>query len=408
MDARQQRGLLIAKSRRVYFNGKAWIVPSQSDRGTYAVDLNTTACSCDDFRERQLPCKHIHAARLTRDNRDGLDRLEGNETPPPRATYPQRWPAYSTAQRHEKELVRELLRGLCEGIQQPPYRGKGRPLLPLADLVYSLVMRVYTGLSARRADTDVRECEARGMTATAPSYNAVLAAMQRPDLTPILTAMIEASAAPLASIETDFSVDGTVFATSTYARWYDEKYGRDRRKQQWVKLHAAVGNTTNIITAAVVTDGDSNDSPEMPGLLLRTAERFDVRAVQGDRAYLSHQNLEAIEAVGGTPYVPFKVNSTASGTAGGSKGSEAWRRMWLRFQVDREAFLAGYHRRSNSESTFSALKRLFGSSLRSKKRTAQVNELLAKVLAYNLTVIVHAVFDLGIDPGFGLSSLAAE
>jgi len=75
--------------------------------------------------------------------------------------------------------------------------------------------------------------------------------------------------------------------------------------------------------------------------------------------------------------------------------------MWHLFQAHREEFLTHYHRRSNVEATFSALKRKFGGSLRSKKRTAQVNELLAKVLAYNLSVVTHAVFELGIDPGFG-------
>ena len=49
-----------------------------------------------------------------------------------------------------------------------------------------------------------------------------------------------------------------------------EKYGRDRRKQHWLKAHAMVGNETNIITAIVVTDGTHNDSPEMPGLIDRT------------------------------------------------------------------------------------------------------------------------------------------
>lgn len=44
------------------------------------------------------------------------------------------------------------------------------------------------------------------------------------------------------------------------------------------------------------------------------------------------------------------------------------------------------------ESLNSAVKREFGKALRSKNRVAQENELLAKLLAYNLTVLIHEMF----------------
>ncbi len=52
------------------------------------------------------------------------------------------------------------------------------------------------------------------------------------------------------------------------------------------------------------------------------------------------------------------------------------------------------------ESVFSALKRKFGETLKSRNYTAQVNELLAKILAYNLTVVIHEIFEHGIVPDF--------
>jgi hypothetical protein len=66
----------------------------------------------------------------------------------------------------------------------------------------------------------------------------------------------------------------------------------------------------------------------------------------------------------------------------------------------REEFLAHYHKRSNVESTFSMIKRKFGDSLRSKTETAQVNETLAKVLCHNLVVLIHEMYELGVDPVF--------
>ena len=66
----------------------------------------------------------------------------------------------------------------------------------------------------------------------------------------------------------------------------------------------------------------------------------------------------------------------------------------------RRDFLAHYHARSNVEATFGAMKRKFGASIRSKNPTAQVNEVLCKALCFNLSMLVHAMHELGIRPEF--------
>ncbi|MCW6167506.1 MAG: transposase, partial [Thermoplasmatales archaeon] len=77
-----------------------------------------------------------------------------------------------------------------------------------------------------------------------------------------------------------------------------------------------------------------------------------------------------------------------------------WRKAFYFFQMHRDEFEAKYHARSNVESVFSALKRKFGETLRSRTPTAQTNELLAKILAYNLTVLIHEIFEHGVVPDF--------
>lgn len=52
------------------------------------------------------------------------------------------------------------------------------------------------------------------------------------------------------------------------------------------------------------------------------------------------------------------------------------------------------------ESRFSMMKRKFGDSLRSKTDVAMVNESLCKILCHNLVVLIHEMFELGIDPVF--------
>ena len=63
-----------------------------------------------------------------------------------------------------------------------------------------------------------------------------------------------------------------------------------------------------------------------------------------------------------------------------------------------EEFDRHYHLRSNAKSTFGAIKRKFGESVKSKNRVAQENELLCKIIAYNLTVVIHSMIEMGITP----------
>ena len=47
------------------------------------------------------------------------------------------------------------------------------------------------------------------------------------------------------------------------------------------------------------------------------------------------------------------------------------------------------------------IKSRFGERLRSKTKTAQINEVLCKVLCHNLCVLVQSMYELGVDVSFG-------
>jgi transposase len=401
MDARRERGLALAKSRAIKnLYGACWIVPSASGEGMYAVNIEAGTCTCPDHETSAVKCKHLFAVEFVMREIvvESVVENDGSTTTTEttcevRVKYTQNWPAYNAAQTTEKEHVGALLRALCDGIIQPP-QTKGRPRLLLADLAHAAATKVYSGMSGRRASTQIRENAAKGLIDEAPHYNSVLGFIERADVTVLLKTLVEESAAPLKAIESQFAVDSTGFSTSVYARWFDHRYGREITEQRWIKCHAMVGTVTSVITAVEVTESNANDSPELPGLVATTAKRFDVAEVSGDKAYLGHANLEAIEAVGAVPYIPFKSNSQGEGPA-------AWRRAWHTFSLHRDDFLAHYHRRSNVETTFSALKRLFGGAVRAKLPVAQRNEVLLKCLVFNVTRLVHAMYELGIEPTFG-------
>jgi transposase len=400
VDERQERGLALSQNKgiKVLYAG-AWLVPSATGTGAYVVNPEAGFCSCPDHETRAVKCKHQWAVEFVMSETVSETVVEPNGTTTTtettrevRVKYTQNWPAYNAAQTSEKEHVGQLLRALCDGIVQPA-QGRGRPRLPLADLAHSAAMKVYSGMSGRRASTDIRDCASKGLIDAAPHYNSIHGFIERADVTALLTTLVEESAAPLKAIESQFAVDSTGFSTSTYARWFDHKYGRDVKEQRWIKCHAMVGVKTNVITAVEVTESNVNDCPALPGLVATTAKRFDVTEVSADKAYLSHANLAAVEAVGAVPYIPFKSNSKGEGPA-------AWRRMWHTFSLQKEAFLAHYHARSNVETTFSAVKRLFGGAVRAKLPVAQKNEVLLKCLVWNVTCLVHAIYALGLEPTF--------
>jgi len=359
-------------------------------------------CSCPDYETRRVKCKHMWAVEIVKRVETAADgsQIVTESVKVTRKTYTQDWSAYNAAQCAEKETALSLLRSLCDGIEAPAQKATGRRPIPFSDAIYGMVTKVYTTVSGRRASTDIRACAAGGKLASAPHYNSIFNYFDRADVTPVLVNLIEQSSAPLAGVETAFAVDSTGFSTSVYRRWFDAKYGREMAESTWLKAHAIVGTKTNVVTSISVTDSHGADSPELPALVASTAKRFTLAEVSADKAYLGNANLAAIEAVGAVPFVPFKSNSRRA-------GSPAWRRMWGLFMYKSDEFLAAYHKRSNVESTFSAIKRKFGGSVRSKKYVAQVNEILCKVLCHNLSCLVHAMHEVGIDPTFGPAKAAS-
>ena len=248
MDGREQRGLAIAERLALKPTGGVWHVPSASSGQRYRLDPTAGSCTCPDYELRRLKCKHLWAVEFTlrRETthteetviRDGEATHTVTETvttvKTARVTYKQDWPAYNAAQTSEAQRLPELLHGLCQGIMQPPPR-RGRPPALLADIVFCAVMKVYSTVSGRRANGDLAECQWRGLITAVPHYNSTFKYLENEALTPILKAMIEESARPLKSVESQFAIDASGFSTSRFERWYDAKYGRERSTRQWMR-----------------------------------------------------------------------------------------------------------------------------------------------------------------------------
>ncbi len=400
LEPREQRGIIIAAVCRITWDGEKWLVPSQSEpERKYRVRVGEQeSCTCPDHAESGFCCKHIRAVRIVAKREMGKD---GTVTETKEITfaeqkvYRQRWSAYNESQRVEKRRFQVLLHDLCSTLAEPeraPSK-KGRKPHLVRDSVFAMVFKVYCLFSSRRFSSDLEEAHQRGYTVNLVPGMKTNQFFENPAFTPILRELVAFSALPLRSVETKFAIDSTGFSVNKFERWYDIKYGVERKKSVWVKAHAAVGVRTNVITAVRILEKDSGDSPQLKPLVVETAQGFNVEEVSGDKAYTSIDNFETVAAAGGTGFFKFKVNAT-----GGSGG--LFQKMFHWFQFNQDDYLKRYHQRSNVESTFSAVKRKFGDSVRCKSDTGMKNEVLCKFIAHNLCVLIQEQHELGIDPVF--------
>lgn len=407
MDERQERGLQIAATKKLQRSddGYRWFVPSQyGHRGTYYTvqpDPVKPHCSCPDFEARQQTCKHLYAVEIVtkREYTNDGETQTLTETVTVKKTYKQEWPAYNAAQVNEKDEFQKLLHELCKGVGEPSQK-MGRPRLPFEDMIFAAAFKVYSTVSGRRFMSDLRDARDKGYISKLPCYNSIFNYFENEALTPYLKMLIEESSLPLQAVESSFAVDSSGFSTCRFVQWVKAKYTDPQlmQKKDWVKVHLMCGVKTNVVTAVEITDRFAGDSPQFKGLVETTGGNFAMAEVSADKAYLSSDNLQTVVDHAAMPYIPFKSNSVAASQT--NPNNALWKRMFHLYSYNQDRFMQRYHQRSNVETTFHMIKSKFGDSLRSKTKTAQINEALCKVLCHNICCLIQSMFELNVSPDF--------
>jgi len=390
MDTRRIKGQQIAQMCVIQKkDANRWVVPSQSGRGSYMVSYygKDFKCNCPDYELRQQPCKHVYAVMIM--VLKWIDK-QGNENKITieKKVYSQDWAKYDINQIQEKTKFMELLKDLCEEIAEPNQNTNGRPKTSYKDLVFASALKVYTQCGLRRFGSDLEIAKEKGYITHRACYASVGHFIQKEELTPILSRLITLSSLPLRGVESQFAVDSSGFRTTHFNDYCREKH-KTKKEHIWVKAHIITGVKTNIITGVEAEIGHGADSPKFIPLVNATAQAgFIMNEVSADKAYSSIDNYNAVQKVGGQAYIPFKSNTTA---IGGGHRARLWRRMFWYYQLKQEEFLKHYHLRSNVESTFFMMKAKFSDLIRSKTETAQINELLLKVLCHNIVVVNNEI-----------------
>jgi len=259
--------------------------------------------------------------------------------------------------------------------------------------VFCSCYKVYSRFSGRRVNGHLERAKTDGLITAVPHFNAIFRSLSRKDLTPVLLDIISTTSAVLSAVEVDFAVDSSGFTSSRFITWIHHKYGNVHRQHEWVKVHLMCGVKTNVVTAVEIHEKDANDMKLLPPMVRLTAKHFNIEEVSADAAYGSVENYDAVERVGGTPYIAFKTVHT--GYSGG-----LWKEMFTMFTRRRAKVLEHYHKRSNVESTFAMIKTKFGDHVRCKTEIGMKNEVLCKIICHNICRLIHALHELGIQPTF--------
>ncbi len=366
---------------------------------TVTVDDANPRCTCPDFAARQRRCKHIYATEIVirREYANDGGNETFTETITVKKTYKQEWSSYNAAQVNEKSEFQKLLHELCKGIGEPSQK-IGRPRLPLEDMIFAAAFKVYSTVSGRRFMSDLRDAHAKGYIPKLPCYNSIFKYFEDETLTPYLKMLIEESSLPLQTVESDFAVDSSGFTTCRFVQWVKAKYSEPKlmERHEWIKVHLMCGVKTNIVTSIEVTDSRGADSPQFAGLVETTGRNFVMNQVSADKAYSSSKNLQVVADHDAQPFIAFKVNAISRKP----HHSAIWNRMFHFYSFNQQRFMQYYHKRSNVETTFHMIKAEFGDRLRSKTRTAQINEALCKVLAHSICCLIQSMFELDVKPEF--------
>lgn len=199
-------------------------------------------------------------------------------------------------------------------------------------------------------------------------------------------------------------VDSTGLKTKGEGEWKVRKHGPSYRRG-WTKLHLALDEKTQIITAHEITPETIVDQEMLPALLDNTlAQGIYVDTTIGDGAYGSHKLYKQVEEERGIhllspPYknaklhVRYKETHPGRGGSGGKYAEfvdeEGWEthNKYLKECLvngwDEWKDKTGYHRRSLVETTMSRLKNAFSDKLKSTSLKNQKVEVAIRIKLLN-------------------------
>lgn len=181
----------------------------------------------------------------------------------------------------------------------------------------------------------------------------------------------------ISSINSEIAaIDGTGFSLNNRSRYFCTIAGERKR---FMQFNACAELKHKLITAIKLRRKRRNENIDVNCLMRKSAKQLKLNYFLADKEYDSEKNHELAEKYGAKLVAPLRC-----------KTKQFYRiRRAYRKQLKKNFPDELYRKRVLIESCFSALKRKHGEVVYAKKFVSQKNELLCRVLAYDLGIIIN-------------------
>lgn len=261
----------------------------------------------------------------------------------------------------------------------------GRPKTDFKDIVKSLLVMSFNGMSYRRTQSDLFYMYQKNIIAKITKRSTLNDYANDVDTKVLLERLIQVSATFFQENENTLILDSTWLATKMYVGGNKKVHDKENCNfKETRKLHIGCLKNSKAIAFAKPTAGEVHDSPVFEEIVRTVAKNgFNLSTVIADAGYSSKNSYLVCKELGIlNAYINFRSNAR---TVRGK--SDLWKdkvRMW---RDNKEAWHEIYRFRAIVEGVFSSIKRKHVNYLRSRTDNARDVELLLKCLVHNLEII---------------------
>jgi transposase len=193
----------------------------------------------------------------------------------------------------------------------------------------------------------------------------------------ILHQLVSSVAGKLVSGTLSLSLDSTGFSLDTSSFHYSGRIGRMEKHRSYVKTTLAVDTRTQCVAAVKMRLKRRHDTVDAIPTLKRAGKIGKIDCVLADRGYDSEELMQYIEhELRAKPIIALRYAKKPLKKTRGE----------IRKRLKKAFPEKEYHQRSKSETVNSAIKRKYDSTVRARKNHTQRQEILLKILAYNLNL----------------------